>query len=135
MASYTRIDANQTVETLGGTATRDVMQIGVQTTGEGVYFGFRVPISAWRSGAWRTTAEGYAELVDTVAAHPNVGGMLYVQDVGAGGQLVDIIEITVVSDDGSSSAVLREPLGKVYPPYVDPIIDQTAAQLNEGLGG
>ena len=120
----------QTEELVGGARLRDVVEIGFSTVPSEVYAQTRIDLSFWTADEVAPMLANLADYIETVMGYPYVAGMDYIQDINAAGLLIDVMEITVLSASGKSSATLRQPLALMYPPIVVPLLSALNDRLN-----
>lgn len=121
------------VEFVGGTTTREVQVAGATTKPHGVYFEVRVPMAAYEQdgpSVINTAAEALGAEIEALLALPHVGSVLWGQQ-SHGGQLRDVLTITVLSKSGSSSAPIVAPLAGLSVAAVAKRVVATSQRLDE----
>jgi len=125
--------AYEDVEFVGGTSTQAVIVTPIRTKPSGIYIEVRVLKSAFeKNGASvvNAAALGWADIFETLAKQPHVGGVQWGQQQ-AGGQVEDVAIITVVSSSGASSDSLTVPVNALGPKLDETAIAALAKKLNE----
>lgn len=127
--TYTVQTQYETVEYLGGTQTRPVIAVGVQTVAHGVYFEFRIPKSGYTSGAVKSNANGYTIIYELLFTIPGVTDVEWAQEPTNAGQLEDHVLVYFESTSGDSSASIDVP----YSQFTQDYISARVAHAIEGL--
>lgn len=105
-ATYDVVTQYPGVQTLGGSQTRDVIFVGIQTKPSGIYVEFPINKASYKSTSVATAAAAWAKIAEAINAEPFVTDVQWTQIVTAGGQLVNGWVITVESSSGNSAGQL-----------------------------
>jgi len=138
-ANYTKVSSHQTEELVGGTTLQDVLEVGFFTIPSNVYAQARIPVSGFAPSFlpdFIATQLGIlATEIESIATDPQVAAVVFVQDVSAAGQLIDVLEITVTSTSGLSSGIVRVQLTSFAASIATPLIvaEQAALDAIEAL--
>lgn len=95
----------------------------------GIVFSFTRSRASWEGGAVQAAASFFASNIKALAQYQNVQGLAYTQDTNLSGNLVDQIEVTVGTDDGTQAASFVWPLETIDQQGVYAMADQVFAQL------
>jgi hypothetical protein len=133
-ATYTVVTQYPTTEFLGGTQTRDVVAVGIQTIPHGIYTEVRIPQAAYDSHLVAAAALGAASIFEYLASIPNVVGVQWYQQPQPNGELADAVTITVASSSGDSTANLNVLVSALGPKEHEPQIEALSAQLDAAEG-
>jgi len=128
-AHATNITANPDVETLGGTATRNVVVLAFQTVPHGVRAEWRVPEVGFDPSQTDQYVEALAIGIEELFGNPGIADVAWTQVTTPSQQLKDALLIYVTSTSGESSAVLTIP----YPPFDAPAMEAAAAAKQQEL--
>lgn len=110
--NYTILGQYPTIETLGGTQTRDVQAIQAQTKPSGIYYETRIPSSGATTANIRSDVNGYAIIYELLLTIPGVVSVQWAQEPNAAGLLEDHVLIYYESTSGQSSGVFDMPYSK-----------------------
>lgn len=132
MATYAPGPQYPGVIYLGGTQTQEVMFCGMTANPgtDNIYFEFSIDRPAYSLATYKATAQGFADVFETILAVPGVAGMEWVQ-TPKGGNLLSSMVISVQSTSGNSSNEVTVPLGSLSPELVAPIVAPLVKTLNE----
>jgi len=132
--NYTRVSARQTEELVGGTLLEDRMEVGFFTLPSNVFAQARVDLTAVPTANVSSYIDSVlsqlSAVIEAVAQFTEVAALVYVQDVNAAGQLLDVMEITVWSTSGQSTGIVRVPLTAAFENEALPLISALHDQLN-----
>jgi hypothetical protein len=138
-ASFTIQTQHQTVQILGESTIRDVMEIGFTTVPSGVYAVVEVPLQFWRQFGSGAYVEQVADLIEAEMGRTEVVAASYSQDVDDAGLLKAYIDFVVQiipphpDQFGPMQAIARVPLTSFTEPIAplaavsQPIDDAIAA--------
>ena len=126
--TFTVVGQYPTVEFLGGIKTRNVIAVGAVTVPHGVYFEVRVSQSTYGATLVAAALLGPASIYEDLYGITGVIGVEWGQGVTAGGELQDVVTITVSSTSGNSTAQLTVPFSQLGPQLHAP---QIAALVHE----
>lgn len=130
-ANYRFRTSRSTVELVGATDTRDVVETWITTSPSGITFPVRVADSQWSASQVNALAAQYANALERLVAEPNVAAIYYEQDVNAAGNLVDMLVFVVTSDNGELTKEVREPLIVLILGNIDPVLEPAIHELNQ----
>lgn len=108
--TFTVVTQSPDTEYIGGTQTRQVTTVGITTKPHGVYIEFRIPKTVYSTAQVHDYALGYSGTVEGLFAINGVVGVSWSQQPTAGGQLQDVLTITVQSTSGDSTDQFTLPL-------------------------
>lgn len=112
-ANYTGLTQRPGVQFIGGTQTRNVQIVGITTQPHGVYFEFQLPDAAATAANVKSSANGFASIIEALFEINGVAGIEWTQEPTTSGQLADHLLITVQSTSGDSTALLDEPFSQL----------------------
>lgn len=112
-ANYTGLTQRPGVQFIGGTQTQNVQIVGITTLPNGVYFEFQLPDKAATAANVKSSANGFASIIEALFDIDGVAGIEWTQEPTTGGQLADHLLITVASSSGASTALLDEPFSQL----------------------
>jgi len=121
---------HQTVQVLGPTTVRDVMEVGFSTVPHNVYAIVRIPLQFWKSFGSEAYMEQVASLIEAMFSMSEVTGAAYAEDVDDNGLLAAFIDFVVTiappspNQTGPMSAIARVPITS----FVEPIEPLTAVR-------
>lgn len=95
---------------VGPSTVEDAVTVTAEDTLYGISFSFTRSTQSWEGGAVQAAASFYAANIQEVAGSPHVQGLSYTQGVNASGNLVDQMEVTVGTDDGTQQVSFVWPL-------------------------
>lgn len=122
--SYTVVAQSPTILVQGANSVVDAMTITILVSTVQVQASFTVPRTVWQAaagtvaagagGAGVTTGVGelaseYAALIEALALLAPVVGIAYAQDVNVAGFLIDTLNVTIATPDGTQSAIVNVP--------------------------
>lgn len=123
--NYSIVGQYPTIETLGGTQTRDVTAVRAQSKPSGIYFETRIPSAGATAANIRSDVNGYAIIYELLMTIPGVKVVQWSQEPNAAGALEDHVLIYYTSTSGASSDVFDMPYSKWTQDYA-------AAQVKKG---
>jgi hypothetical protein len=129
-STYTVVTQYETVEFLGGTQTRPVIAVGVQTTAHGVYFEVRIAKSDYSAAVVKNDANGYTIIYELLFTIPGVVDVEWVQEPTSGGQLEDHVVVYFTSTSGFSSASVNIPYSQFNQDYISALVTYRRAELD-----
>jgi hypothetical protein len=118
------------VLSLGGTATQDVVFVGVVTNGHGVYFEFPIPQKTYSAALAKQYAQGYTGTVESAFQVDGVVGLQWVQ-IPSNGQLLSAFVVTYESTSGNSTNNVTTPFDKLLPVTLGPVVAKGIAELDD----
>lgn len=130
---------HQTVQVLGPSTVRDVMEVGFTTTPHDVYAVVRVPLAFWKQFGSTAYVEQVASLIEAAFAIPQVTGAAYAEDLDTNGLVAAFVDFTVtiepptIAQFGPMQAIARVPITQFTEPIApldairQPILDTMAA--------
>jgi hypothetical protein len=131
--TYDIVSRRQTEELLGGTTLQDVIEVGFVTKPSGIYVQTRMALPLISPQQIAQTVFPIAANIESLLHDPNVAAIVYIQDVNAAGQLIDVLEITYQSDDGRATGTYRVLVDMADLRYLSPILAPLVEQLNATL--
>lgn len=129
--TYTFITAREDIEWLGGSQTRPVMTVSIQTNGHGVYFEYRIPRNLYTKALALKQGIGWTGTIESMFTVPGVVDEEYTQIPRPSGQLDDSMIVYVESTSGQSSSSLTVPIGKLAPEFQAAAIKALRAELDD----
>lgn len=128
--SYEIVGQYPTIETLGGTKTRDVQAIQATTKPHGVYFETRLPKSLATVTNIRDQVNGYAIIYGLLFDIDGVVDVEWSQEPTAGGNLQDHVLVYFESSSGQSGDFVDVPYSKWTQDYVAGLVATRRARLD-----
>lgn len=107
---YEKIGAVSTLKIVSGTQTIDAVRMTVRENTYGVVFSFTVARSVYDELGWQTLAGEYASIIVAIGSYVGTQGIQYIQDVNGSQELVDMLIVTVGTDDGLVAVDVELPL-------------------------
>lgn len=117
-ANYTGLTQRPGVQFIGGTQTQNVQIVGITTQPNGVYFEFQLPDKTATAANVKSSATGFASIIEALFDIDGVAGIEWTQEPTTGGQLADHLLITVASSSGASTALLDQPFDRLTQAHV-----------------
>lgn len=122
--TWEKIGAVSTLKLVTGTSTINAVRMTVRDLLYGVVFSFTVSQKTYDEAGWKALAGEYAAKVQAVGSFVGTQAITYIQDVNAAQELVDMLIVTVGTDDGLVSLDEEIPLATADSPasaakYVD----------------
>ena len=108
-AGYVVLDQQPTVEFLGGSLTRPVMNVSYRTLPHNVYFEARIPQAAYSSAEVDTTGKVNSQPLENLFTIPCVVDAQWTQTQRLDGTLLDQIVVGFVSSSGLSGNTVTVP--------------------------
>lgn len=109
----------------------DAVRITVRDGLYGVVFAHTVPKTVWQGAGPNVLAYDWASYVQELAGHEHVQGIDYAQDTNVNGKLIDVLYVTVGTDDGAHQALATIPFGQLNTPGAFAAVDSVYARLLE----
>lgn len=143
--SYISQGTRSDVQVTGPSAVQDVVIVQATAQPSGVYFEYPVPTVSYKAEGEQAFVEPVAEGVNWLAAHANVAGCVWTQDLDANGLLADFITATVTiatpaGRTGPFTLAVQVPIGYLATDpgmrnaVVEPMIDAAVASLTATAG-
>lgn len=129
-ANFETLSGEHTVELLGLTDVQDVYQVTARSLPSNVVYHVRFPPVIQDAESVSVILGEWATQYNALAALPNVVGVATLQDVDASGQINDITQITVSSDDGRFTQTIEDPNFGAVDNRVRAEIAAAVAQVN-----
>lgn len=108
--TYEKVGAVSTLKLVSGTKTIDAVRMTVREKTYGVVFSFTVAKTLYDNLGWQELASEYAGVVQNYGQFVGTQGIIYVQDTNGANELVDMLIVTVGTDDGLVSIDVEVPL-------------------------
>jgi len=107
----------------------DAVTVTVQENTYGIVFSFTRSRLSWEGGAVQAAASFFSGNIQALAAYQHVQGIAYTQDTNSSGNLIDQLQITVGTDDGTQEAAFVWPLETIDQQGVYAEVDRVYAQV------
>jgi hypothetical protein len=108
-ANFESLSGEHTVELLGLTDVQDVYQVTARSIPSNVVYHVRFPPVIQDPESISVILSEWATQYNALASLPGVVGVGTFQDVDASGQINDVTQITVRSDDGRFTQQIEDP--------------------------
>jgi hypothetical protein len=108
-ANFESLSGEHTVELLGLTDVQDVYQVTARSIPSNVVYHVRFPPVIQDPESISVILSEWATQYNALSALPGVVGVGTFQDVDASGQINDVTQITVRSDDGRFTQQIEDP--------------------------
>lgn len=129
-ASYEILASESTVELLGDTTLKDVLEITARSLPSGVVFKVRFPPVINDPGTIATVLGAWGDEYNDLSATPGVVGVAFRQDIDGSDQLKDKLVLTIDSTSGKMQITRDDLPFEWYPAKLKAAIAETRDQLD-----
>jgi hypothetical protein len=130
-ANYVVLDQQPTVEFLGGSLTRPVMNVSYRTLPHNVYFEARIPQKAYSAAEVDATGKVDAAPLEALFTIPNVVDVQWTQTQRLDGTLLDQIVIGFTSSTGQGGNTVTVPWTGLTKAAVAALVKAGVEQLDD----
>lgn len=134
-STYTIVTQYPDVETSGGQTARDIMRVGVQTNGHGVYFELTYPRKGFTEASVKNNAAGFTSLFEALFDIDGVEAVTWGERLNAANQIEQTVTVFYTSTSGDSDDFVVVPYRTFTQPNVETLVADGRAKLDaiEGL--